>query len=166
MFLTVEKEIRGGICQAIQRYAKANNKYMNNYVKSIESSYLAYLDANNLYGYPMSEKLPANGLKWVEDLSQFNEDFIKNYDENSNKGYFVEVDVDYPKNLFNSHKDLPYLAEKKKIGKFEKLICNIQDKKICCSHKNFITSIKSWINTKKGTQSNSIQSKSIVETLT
>ena len=130
MFLTVEKEIiRGGICQAIQRYAKANNKYMNNYVKSIESSYLAYLDANNLYGYPMCEKLPANGLKWVEDLSQFNEDFIKNYDENSNKGYFVEVDVDYPKNLFNSHKDLPYLAEKKKIGKFEKLICNIQDKK-------------------------------------
>ena len=113
MFLTVEKEIRGGICQAIQRYAKANNKYMNNYVKSIKSSYLAYLDANNLYGYPMCEKLPVNGLKWVEDLSQFNEDFIKNYDETSNKGYFVEVDVEYPKNLFNSHKDLSYLAERK-----------------------------------------------------
>ena len=152
MFLTVEKEIRGGICQAIQRYAKTNNKYMNNYVKSIESSYLAYLDANNLYGYPMCEKLPVNGLKWVEDLSQFNEDFIKNYDETSNKGYFVEVDIEHPKNLFNSHKDLSYLAEKKNCLK-SKLSCNIQDKKICCSHKNFITSIKSWINTKKRTQS-------------
>ena len=102
---------------------------MNNYDKSFESSYPMYLDAKNLYELAMSQKLPVDGFKWVKDLSQFNEDFIKNYDENSNKGYFVEVDVDYPKNLFNSHKDLPYLAEKKKIGKFEKLICNIQDKK-------------------------------------
>ena len=67
MFLIVEKIIRGGICQAIHRYAKVNNKYMNNYVKSIDSSYLSNLDANNLYGYPMCEKLPVNGFKWVED---------------------------------------------------------------------------------------------------
>ena len=66
MFLMVEKIIRSGICQAINRYAKTNKKQMNNYVKSIESS---YLDANNLYGYPMCEKLPVNGFKWVEDLS-------------------------------------------------------------------------------------------------
>ena len=129
MFLTVEKEIRGGICQAIQRYAKANNKYMNNYVKSIESSYLAYLDANNLYGYPMSEKLPANGLKWVEDLSQFNEDFIKNYDENSNKGYLLEVDVEYLKKLFNLRKDLSFLPKKEKINKYQKLVSNIKKTK-------------------------------------
>ena len=148
MFLMVEKGIRGSICQAIHRYAKANNKYMNNYVKSTGLSYLAYLDANNLYGYPMCEKLRANGFKWVEGLSRFNEDFIKFFDENSDKGYFFEVDVEYPKNLFNSHKDLPYLAEKKKIGKCESLICNIQAKKICCSHNNFKTSIKLWINTK------------------
>ena len=77
MLLMVEKEIRGGICQAIHRYAKANNKYMNDYDKSIESSYLMYLDASNLYGSAISQKLPINGFKWVEDLSEFNESFIK-----------------------------------------------------------------------------------------
>ena len=72
MLLMVEKGTRGGICQAIHRYAKANNKYMKNYNKDIISSYLMYLDANNLYGWAMSQKLPVNGFKWVEDLSQFN----------------------------------------------------------------------------------------------
>ena len=63
MLLMVEEGIRDGICQAIHRYAKANNKYMNNYDKSFESSYLVYLDANNLYGWAMSQKLPVNGFK-------------------------------------------------------------------------------------------------------
>ena len=63
MLLMVEEGIRGGICQAIYRYAKANNKYMNNYDKSIESSYLMYLDASNFYGWAMSPKLPINGFK-------------------------------------------------------------------------------------------------------
>ena len=58
----------------------------------------------------MSQKLPINVFKWVEDLSEFNESFIKNYDENRDRGYFLEVDVEYLKNLFNSHKDLPFLA--------------------------------------------------------
>ena len=57
-----------------------------------------YLDANNLYGWEMSQKLPVDGFKWVKDLSKFNESFIKNYDENSNNGYILEVDVEYPKN--------------------------------------------------------------------
>ena len=109
MLLMVEEGIRGGICQAILRYAKANNKYINNHDKKI-TSYLLYLDANNLYGWAMSQKLPINVFKWVEDLSEFNESFIKNYDENRDRGYFLEVDVEYPKNLFNSHKDLPFLA--------------------------------------------------------
>ena len=89
MLLMVEKGTRGGICQAIHRYAKANNKYMKNYDKDIISSYLMYLDANNLYGWIMSQKLPVNGFKWVEKsrLSRFNEIFIKNYDENNDKGY-------------------------------------------------------------------------------
>ena len=111
MLLMVEKGTRGGICQAIHRYAKANNKYMKNYDKDIISSYLMYLDANNLYGWAMSQKLPVNGFKWVEKsrLSRFNERFIKNYNKNSDIGYFLEVDIDYPKELFNLHKDLPFL---------------------------------------------------------
>ena len=111
MLLMVEEGIRGGMCQAVYRYAKANNKYMKNYDKDIESSYLEYLDANNLYGWAMSQKLPVDGFKWVKDLSKFNESFIKNYDENSDKGYILEVDVEYPKKLFNLHKDLPFLPK-------------------------------------------------------
>ena len=79
----------------------------------------------------MSQKLPVNDFKWVkqEDLSQFNEDFIKNHDENSNIGYFFEVDTDYLKQLFNPQKDLPFLPESKKVNKVKKLICDIEDKK-------------------------------------
>ena len=71
---------------------------MNNYDRSIMSSYLMYLDANNLYGRAMSQNLPINSFKWVEKLSKFNDRFIKNYNENSDIGYFFEVDVKYPKN--------------------------------------------------------------------
>ena len=102
MLLMVEEGIRNGICHSIQRYAKANNKYMNNYDKNEESSYIQYLDANNLYGWAMSQKLPVNNFKWVEDTLRINEEFIKNYNENSNKGYILEVDVKYPKiKLYN-----------------------------------------------------------------
>ena len=111
----VEKGIRGGICQAVHRFAKANNKYMKNYDKNNESSYIEFLDANDLYGWAMSEKLPVNGFKRVKHLSEFNKYFIKKYDEDSNTPYFLEVDIDYPKTLFNSHKDLPFLPERKKI---------------------------------------------------
>ena len=97
---------------------------MKNYDKNIESSYIEYLDANNLYGWAMSQKLPVKDFKWVkqEELLKFNEDFIKNYDENSNTGYFLEVDFDYPKELFNLHKGLLFLLERKKVEKVEKLI--------------------------------------------
>ena len=78
----------------------------------------------------MSQKLPEKGFKWVKKkkLSEFNEDFIKEYDEDSDTGYFLEVDIDYPKELFNFHKDLPFLPERKKVEKVEKLICSIEDK--------------------------------------
>ena len=78
----------------------------------------------------MSQKLPVNNFKWVklERLSKCNEDFIKNYDENSNEGYFFEADSNYPKELFNLHKDLPFLPESKKVNKIEKLICDVEDK--------------------------------------
>ena len=83
----------------------------------------------------MSQKLPINGFEWVEELSEFDERFIKNYDESSNKGYILEVDVEYPKKLFNLHKDLPFFAERKKIEKCEKLVCNIHDKEKYVVHK-------------------------------
>ena len=78
----------------------------------------------------MSQKLPVNGFKWVEKLrlSRFNEIFIKNYDKNSDKGYFLDVDVHYPKILFGLHNDLPFLPERKKVNKVKKLICNIEYK--------------------------------------
>ena len=113
----IEKGIRGGICQAMQRYTKANNKYIKNYNKEIISSYLMYLDANNLHGWTMSQKLPMNGFKWVKNLSQFNESFTRNYDENSDIGNFLEVHFDYPEKSFNLPKDLPFLPERKKINK-------------------------------------------------
>ena len=94
MLLMVEEEIRGGICYSIHRYAKANNKYMKDYDKIKESSYIQYLDANNLYGWAMSQKLPVNGFKWIKNTSKIDEKFIKNYDENSDKGYIFEVDVE------------------------------------------------------------------------
>ena len=87
MLLMIEEGIRGGMCQSVHRYAKANNKYMKNYDKNIESSYITY--ANNLYGWAMSQKLPVNGSMWDEYLSDFSEDFIKHYDENSDLGYFL-----------------------------------------------------------------------------
>ena len=79
MLLMIEAGIRGGMCQSVHRYAKANNKYMKNYNINIESSYLLYLDASNLYGWAMSEKLAVNDFKLENDLSRFNERFIKNY---------------------------------------------------------------------------------------
>ena len=91
MLLMVEK-VRGGICQATHKYAKANNKCIKNYDKNNESSYIPHSDAKNLYGWAMSQKLPVNGFKWVEKsrLSEFNEDFIKEFDEDSNTGYFLK----------------------------------------------------------------------------
>ena len=98
----VEKGIRGGTCHARHRYAKANNEYMQNYDENIESSYLMYLDANNLNGWGMSQKLLVSGFKWVKKLPKCDKDFIKNYDKNSDKGCILEVDVKYQKFIQSS----------------------------------------------------------------
>ena len=90
MLLMVEERIRGETCQAIYRYAKANNKYMKNHNKSTKSSYLLYLDTNNLYGRAVSQKRPVNNFEWVEDLLKFNKRFLKNYDKNSDEGYILK----------------------------------------------------------------------------
>ena len=121
--------IRGGMYQAVHRYYKANNKYMNNYDKN-KISFLLYLDANNLYGWTMSQKLPLVNFKWIkkDDILKFNEDFINNYEENGDKGYLLEVDIEYPKNLHTLHSDLPFLPERMRINKCTKLVCTVQDK--------------------------------------
>ena len=90
MLLMVEEGIRGGICHSIHRYAKANNKYMNNCDENKESSYIQYLEANHLYGWAMSQKLPVNNFKWVNDVTEINEEFIKNYNEFSKKDIFLK----------------------------------------------------------------------------
>ena len=97
MFLIFEKGIRGGMCQATCKYAEANNKYMKNYDKNKESSYLIYDDANNLYRWAMSKKLPIDNFKWVNDLFMFTEDFIKG--EESDISYLLVVDIEYPINI-------------------------------------------------------------------
>ena len=109
MLLMVEEGIRGGICHSIHRCAKANNKYMNNYDKNKESSYIQYLDGNNLYDWSMSQKLPVIGFKWIKNVTETDEKFIKNYNEDSDKGYISEVDVKYPRRLHDLHSDLPFL---------------------------------------------------------
>ena len=76
----------------------------------------------------MSQKLPVNNFEWIKDTSQFNEDFIKNYNEESDEGYFLEVDVQYLEKLHELHNDLPFLPERMKIEKVEKLVANLHDK--------------------------------------
>ena len=99
---------------------------MKDYDKNKESSYIQYWHVNNLYGWAMFHKLPVN--KWIEDASQFNEDFIRNYNEESDERYFLEVDVQYLENLHNLHNDLPFLLERMKIEKAKKLAANLHDK--------------------------------------
>ena len=145
MLLMVKEGIRGGICHSIHRYAKVNNKYMKNYNKDEKSSYIQYLDANNLYDWAMSKKLPTNGFKWLDSdkINEINEDFIKNYNENDNKGYIFEVDVKYPKRLHKLHSDLPFSPERMEINKCKKLVCNLYDKKKYVTH---INSLKQALN--------------------
>ena len=108
MLLMIESGMRRGVCHVICSYAEANSKYMSNYDKSKDSSFLSYLDANN--------------------LSRIDEEFIKCYDKNSDTGYFLKVDLEYPKELHDLHSNLPFLPEKMEINKHEKLVCALYDK--------------------------------------
>ena len=130
MFLMNEAGIIGGICQSICRYAEANNKYMKSYNKNKLSSYLMYSEANNLYGWAMCKKLPIGNFRWATNLSKYTESFIKNYDKNSDWGSTIEVDIEYPKHLSGIHNELPFLAEKKKLGNVEKLVTSFENYQI------------------------------------
>ena len=97
----VEKCIREGISHSIHRYAKANNKYIKDYDKNKEPSYLQYWDTNNLYGWAMLQKLPVNAFEWIKDTSQFNENFIKNCNEESDEEIFSKLMFNILKNYMN-----------------------------------------------------------------
>ena len=130
----VEKGLRGEIHHSIYQYAKANNKYMKNYDKNEESSYPQYWDVNNSYGWVMPQKLPVNNFGWIENTSQLNEDFIKSYNEESDEGYFLEVDVQYLEKLHELHNALPFLLERMKIQEVERLVANLHDKTEYVTH--------------------------------
>ena len=128
MLLQFEKGIRGGIATAVHKYAKANIKYMKNYDSTKQSTYLMYVDANNLYGHAMSKKLPVDNFKWETNVTIFTKDFIKSYNEETDIGYLLFVDVLYPKYFREKHKYLPFLPEKVKHDKVTKLSCEITNK--------------------------------------
>ena len=114
MFQFIEKGLRGGISYIANRYGKANNKYMKDYNEKAPSKYIMYLDANNLYGWAMSQYLPTGGFKWMTE-KQINKINLTKYKEDSDKGIILEVDLEYPKELHNLHNDYPLAAEKIKV---------------------------------------------------
>ncbi|XP_050503415.1 uncharacterized protein LOC126882493 [Diabrotica virgifera virgifera] len=106
MLLFYERGIRGGISQCCNRMGEANNKYMMNYDPSKPSKYLMYLDVNNLYGWAMSEPLPYGGFHWDDTNID-----VMSIPDDAKEGYILEVDLSYPENLHDYHKDLPFCVE-------------------------------------------------------
>ena len=116
---------------------------MKDYDKNKESSYPIYWDVNSLYGWAMSQKLLVNNIEWIDDTFQFNEDFIKSYDEEGVQGYFLEDDIRYSEKLHELHNDLPFLPERMKTENVEKPVTNLNDKR---EHVIHIRNIKQALN--------------------
>ena len=126
MLLMFEWGIRGGITQVVCKYTLENNKYMRDKFNPNEDiTYLQYLDVNNLYGWAMSQPLPTGGFEW----SDVNPHEISELATRTDKGYVLEVDVSYSKELHNQHNDLPFMCEKMEINGVEKLVPSLRDKK-------------------------------------
>ena len=102
MILFIEAGIRGGVSMISNRYGKANNKYMENYNPDEESKFITYLDANNLYGWGMSQKLPYKNFRWVNEKKLVGLDPTL-LDAEGDIGYILQVDLEYPKELHNAH---------------------------------------------------------------
>ena len=135
MLMMFERGIRGGITHISKRYSEANNKYMKDYNPEKPSKFIQYLDANNLYGWAMSQSLPTDGFKWMNNLTK---DKVMDILEKANdsmanpikkKGFIFEVDLEYPKELWKSHNDYPLAPEKMKVNGVEKLISHFKPHK-------------------------------------
>ena len=124
--LMFEKGIRGGVAMIPNRWGKTNNKFMDPYDKSQPSKFITYLDANNLYGWAMMQPLPVGKFKWM------NNEELENWKEIP---CVLEVDLEYPKELFEQHNDYPLAPERIKVGNVEKLIPNLWDKNKYVLHK-------------------------------
>ena len=108
-YLFIEKGLRGGISYIAKRYAKANNKYMNEYEPKKPSTFITYLNMNNFYGWVMSKHLPYGGFKWLKNVDGFD---VNSISEKSLIGYILEVDLEYPDELHALHNDYPLATEK------------------------------------------------------
>ena len=140
----IKRGLRGRVCHSVHRHAKANNKYMEDYDKNKQSSYIMYVDTNTFYGFAMSQKLPTKNFTFLQEISVIDEDFIKNYDEDSDVGCILEVDIEYPKHLHSLSSDLPFLLKRMKINGCKKLVCNLY-----YNIKIIKASIKPWTSIKK-----------------
>ena len=108
-YLFIEKGLRGRISYIAKRYAKAINKYMNDYDPKKQSAFISYLDMNNLYSWTMFQYLPYEGFKWLKNVNEFD---VMSVSEKSSKGYFLEVNLDYSDKLHELHNDYPLASEK------------------------------------------------------
>ena len=138
MLMLFERGIRGGITHISKRYSKANNKYMRDYNPEKKSKFIQYLDANNLYGWAMSQYLPIGKFKWIEDLDIDKVNYLL-LTKNINRGFIFEVDLEYPENLWKLHNDYPLAPELMKVGNVEKLICHFK------TRKNYVVHYKSLL---------------------
>ena len=127
MYNMIEKAIRGGINTITKRHAVANNKYMSNNDPDKELTYIPYLDANNLYGWAMSQPLPTHGFKWMTDRQLERWETICASDK---RGCILEVDLEYPEELHDLHNDYPLAAERlvPEGSKVPKLVPNLHNK--------------------------------------
>ena len=116
MFQFIEKGMRGGVSCTANRYGKANNEYMKEYDEKAPSKYIMYLDANNLYGWAMSQYLPTGGFRWLTGKEINKLDLAKNK-EDSKQGRILEADLEYPQELHDLHNDYPLAPEKIKVNK-------------------------------------------------
>ena len=116
MYQFIEKGMRGGMSYISNRYGNANNKYMKSYDEKAPSKYIMYLDANNLYGWAMSQYLPTGGFRWMNE-KQINKINLAKYEKDDNKGLILEVDLEYPEELHDLHNDYPLAAERVCVNK-------------------------------------------------